>query len=67
MIQDQDTNIVFLSEWLKIAYPGFFSRFTKLLNELGIHWKTLNYTNDIWARDYMPIQLGKDDFLKYKY
>lgn len=67
MIQDQDTNIVFLSEYLETFYPGFFSRFTKLLNEMGILWKTLNDTHDIWARDYMPIQLDKDDFLKYRY
>ena len=67
MIQDLDTNIVFLSEWLKTEDYDFFSRFTKLLDEMDIHWKLLEHTNDIWARDYMPIQLGKDDFLKYKY
>ena len=67
MIQDQDTNIVFLSKWLKTEESDFFFRFTKLLDEMDIHWELLKYTNDIWARDYMPIQLGKNDFLKYKY
>ena len=66
-IQDRDTNIVFLSEWLKTEDSDFFSRFTKLMEEMEIHWELLDSTNDIWARDYMPIQLGKNDFLKYKY
>ena len=67
MIQDQDTNIVFLSKWLKTEDSDFFSRFTMLMDEMDIHWELLKYTNDIWARDYMPIQLGKNDFLKYRY
>ena len=67
MIQDQDTNIVFLSKWLETLYPGFFTRFIKLLDEMEIHWELLKYTNDIWARDYMPLQLDKNDFLKYRY
>ena len=67
MIQDRNTNIVFLSKWLKTEDSDFFSRFTKLMDEMDIHWELLKYTNDIWARDYMPIQLGKNDFLKYKY
>lgn len=66
-ILDRDTNIVFLSKWLKTEDSDFFSRFTKVMDEMDIHWELLKYTNDIWARDYMPIQLSKDEFLKYKY
>ncbi len=70
MIKDQDTNIVYLSEWLSDkneGYPGLFKRLTTLLNKLGIKWDVLKHTNDYWARDYMPIQVSKDDFLKFKY
>lgn len=66
-IQDRDTNIVFLSEWLKTEDSDFFSRFTKLMEEMEIHWEFLNHTRDIWARDYMPIQIEEHDFLKYRY
>lgn len=34
---------------------------------MGIESKELKSTNDYWARDYMPIQLGENDFLKYRY
>lgn len=70
MITDQDTNVVYLSEWLSDRREGhadFYGRFTALLDNLGIEWGVLKHTNDYWARDYMPIQISKDDFLKYKY
>ena len=67
MIQDKDTNIVYISKWLIDESPDFFRRFTKLMEEMEIHWEFLNYTRDIWARDYMPIQIEEHDFLKYRY
>lgn len=67
MNTDKETNIVYLSETLPKHFSDFFKRFTKLLDEMQIKWELLSNTNDIWARDYMPIQLGENDFLKYKY
>lgn len=34
---------------------------------MGIASKKIKLTNDYWARDYMPIQLGENEFLKYRY
>lgn len=70
MINDRDTNIVYLSEKLKdgeYSHPKFFKRFTSLLDSLGIKWSLLRHTKDFWVRDFMPIQIAKDDFLKYRY
>lgn len=67
MIQDRDTNIVYLSKWLNDAHPQFFGEFTSLLSKVGIRWELLKHTNDYWARDYMPIQVEKDVFIKYNY
>lgn len=67
MIQDKDTNIVYISEWLVKEYPDFYSRFTEMMFEMGIKWDLLKYTEDIWARDYMPVQLDENDYLKYNY
>lgn len=70
MIKDKDTNIVYLSRWLsdsKEGYPDFYSRLTDLFDKLDIKWDLLNYTNDFWVRDFMPIQISTDVFLKYKY
>lgn len=66
-ITDKDTNIVFISKCLKKESPSFFSNLTELMDEMGIRWSLLESTRDIWARDYMPIQLSENEFLKYKY
>ena len=70
LLHDKDTNIVFFSPWLKDkkeGHPEFYQFLKNLLNEMGIEFKELKSTNDYWARDYMPIQLGENEFLKYRY
>ena len=70
LMHDEDTNMVFISPWLKDKIEGhsdFYRHLKDLLNEIGIESKELKSTNDYWARDYMPIQLGENDFLKYHY
>ena len=70
LLHDKDTSIVFFSPWLKDeneGHPEFYNHLKNLLNEMGIEFKELKSTNDYWARDYMPIQLGENEFLKYRY
>ncbi|HBN06660.1 MAG TPA: hypothetical protein DD434_12875 [Bacteroidales bacterium] len=69
MIQDKDTNIVYLSHKLNIwkDYKDFYKNLTDLFDELNIRYARIYDTKDFWARDYMPIQLEENDFLKYKY
>lgn len=67
MIEDKDTNIVYLSHWLKEEHPHFFDELTTLLYNIGIDWALLPHSNDYWCRDYMPIQTEDDKFLKYWY
>ena len=70
LMHDEDTNMVFISPWLKDkkeGHPEFYQRLKDLLNGMGIESKELKSTNDYWARDYMPIQLGENEFLKYRY
>lgn len=69
MIADNQTNTVYLSDLLKSD-----SRFTKTCNEIttildsfNIPFKFLESTNDIWARDYMPIQVSKNRYVEYRY
>ncbi len=64
---DRNTNVVFISDTLKTNYKYTFNRLTKLMDEMDITWRIIRQTNDIWARDYMPIQLEDKDFLLYKY
>ena len=70
LLHDKDTNVVFFSPWLKDekeGHPDFCQHLKKLLNEMEIESKELKSTNDYWARDYMPIQLAENEFLKYRY
>ena len=70
LIHDDVSNVVYFSPWLKDkkeGHPEFYQRLTNLLNQIGIEYKELKSTNDYWVRDYMPIQLGDNEFLKYRY
>lgn len=70
LMHDKDTNVVYFSALLKdkkYGHPDFYQRLTQILKDLHIEAKGLNRTNDYWARDYMPIQLGKNEFLRYHY
>ncbi len=61
MINDKNTNLLYLADCLPKKYPVFYKRFEKLLKENQINYNLLPGTKDIWCRDYMPIQnaLGK--------
>ena len=67
MIRDEETNVVYLADKLQDDYPDFWRRFIALLNEMDICWKLIPGTCDIWARDFMPIQLSDGEFLRYRY
>ena len=64
---DADSNTVYISGWLKIDHPVFYNRFVNLLSSIGIPYCVMPNTNDIWARDYMPIQIYEDHFVQYCY
>lgn len=70
LLHDSETNEVYLSPWLKDkkdGHPEFYQRLTDLLKNCGIESKELKCTRDYWARDYMPVQLSENEFLKYQY
>ena len=70
LMHDEETNLVYFSPWLKDkkdGHPAFYQNLKNLLNEMGIESRELQSTRDYWARDYMPIQLGENDFLRYHY
>ena len=67
MIKDIETNVVYLSDKLQKKYSDFWGRLIKLFDEFGILWKIIPGTNDIWVRDFMPIQLSEKEFLLYQY
>lgn len=67
MLPDSLTNTVFLSEWLPEVCPTLYQSLAKVLKDNAVHYRILGNTNDIWCRDYMPIQTDEKRFVSYKY
>lgn len=67
MIIDEETNKLYLSDCLPKWHPEFFKRFKKVLNECSIPFDFLPGTKDIWAVDFMPVQITSDKFIHFKY
>ncbi len=67
MITDSQTNKLFLADCLPKMQPKFFERFKKVLDNCNINFEFLPETKDIWAVDFMPLQISKDKFVKFVY
>ena len=67
MIADSQTNFVFLADTLLSKYPKFSAEFEALLRTVNVKYGFLPQTKDIWAVDYMPIQIKKNEFISFKY
>lgn len=69
MVSDFDTNTIYFSELLKTD-----SRFSETSNQIvstletfGANFDFLPDTKDIWARDYMPIQINDSTYIEYRF
>jgi agmatine/peptidylarginine deiminase len=69
MITDAQTNFVYFSELLQTSpkYMDFCKNLTSILDKHNIGYGFLPDTNDIWCRDYMPVQVAEDKFIEYRY
>ena len=67
MIIDSQTNKLYLADCLPNKYPIFFSEFNNVLNGCNILYELLPDTKDVWAVDYMPIQIDINNFIRFTY
>lgn len=67
MIADWQTNKIYLSVNLNEKFPKTFKNLVEKLKEYNYKPDLLEKTFDIWARDYMPIQVSKTKFIEYRY
>jgi agmatine deiminase len=61
----QHTQLFFADTIQLKLYTEWFESFVRVLKAVGIETNILPGTNDIWCRDYMPIQVGKDQFIQF--
>lgn len=66
ILSSQHINIYF-SSLLKQQFPTLTANLEKELNIQEIAFSYLTDTKDIWCRDFMPIQIGKDEFVLFNY
>ena len=67
MITDFKCNRVFLSAKMASLCPKTYIGLTTILDRHKIAWSLLDDTNDIWCRDFMPIQIVDNWFAGYTY
>lgn len=67
MISENKTNKIYFSNKLKEDFPSVCKSIEKELNAFNCQYDFLPKTKDIWARDYMPIQISKGKFVEFRY
>lgn len=67
MIPDWKTNVVYFVDTLPQRHPQFYEELIHLLEGQDVDHQLLPGTNDIWARDYMPLQVRRDHFVQFVY
>ena len=69
MIADKDTNTVYFSELIKTdsRFLETSNQIISILENFGAKFKFLPDTKDIWARDYMPIQINDNKYIEYRF
>lgn len=67
MILDNETNFLYLADCLPTKYPHFYRGLIKSLQENSIKYSLLPHTKDVWAVDYMPIQVNDKKYVQFIY
>ena len=65
MITNQQTTTVYFSNLLAEEDSDKFNELCAIIEGIGYHIKLLVETADIYCRDYMPVQVAKDDFIQF--
>src|SRR5690242_16050060 len=65
MIAEWDIDTLFISDRLAATEPELFAHLRSTL--AGVPIGIIPDTNDIWCRDYMPVQVGEATFCQFVY
>lgn len=69
MISDREVNTIYFSERIKSdsRFSETSNQLFSILDSFGSDYKFLSDTKDIWARDYMPIQVNDTKYIEFRY
>ncbi len=65
MITDNQCNTVYFSGLLAEEKKQVYNDLLAVLDKYGVPHRLLPETKDIWCRDYMPVQVSKDKFVRF--
>ena len=67
MNSDSNNDVVYVSDRLEPRHPALVARLRDILKDHGIALGVIRGTKDIWCRDYMPVQVGPGEFVRFRY
>ena len=67
MIPDWKTNRVYFSSLMPGRYPKLWEQLSEILRRHGIPTRLIQETRDIWAKDYCPVQVEPEQFVRFRY
>lgn len=67
MISERDTNFVYLADTLLRDYSALSGQVDTALRTHDVGVGIIHGTNDIWCRDYMPVQVATNRFVQFVY
>ena len=67
MITDKETNIIYFSEKLLEQSPEIAKQISESIKHFGADCRFLPGTKDIWARDYMPVQVNDHKLIQFTF
>jgi len=67
MVSGDQTNFLYLADSLPARFPLFYKELAETLNRNQVKYDLLPSTKDIWAVDYMPVQLEPKKFVRFTY
>jgi agmatine deiminase len=67
VVTDAQTNLLFLADTLPVHFPVFYYELKRVLDEVNVKCQLLPDTKDIWAVDFMPVQVTTDKFVQFVY
>ena len=65
MITDQETNIVYFTNDLEVDNKKNFKELNSVIESNAYKVRLLVGTDDIYCRDYMPVQVSENDFVQF--
>ncbi len=67
MMTDEQTNVLYYADTLPKKHREFYTAFDQAIADLGIIPKEIPGTRDVWAKDYMPVQINESSFVLFRY